>query len=324
MDGVADGRSAQIALVTGAAGFIGSHLCELLLDEGQHVRGVDALTDYYPPLRKAENLAPFLGHDRFEFMEGDLADTSLATVLEGVDTVYHLAAQPGVRASWGSEFHEYVQRNVVATQRLLEACRERPLNKFIYASSSSVYGDAETHPTRETVTPRPISPYGVTKLAGEQLCELYRHAHAVPTTSLRLFTVYGPRQRPDMALSRLVACAVSGGAFELYGDGEQTRDVTFIGDVVAAMRAAAQSPWCGVANVGTGVPVSMNSLVAKLTALAGPLRIERRPASAGDARHTSADIGLAQAAFGYRPRASVDEGLAAMIAWEQSAQAVMV
>jgi nucleoside-diphosphate-sugar epimerase len=313
----------MIALVTGAAGFVGSHLCEALLDDGDEVVGVDAFTDYYSRRRKEQNLAPLRVHPMFAFVEADLAEVTVVPLVAGVDHVFHLAGQPGVRASWGPDFAHYVRHNVVATQRLLEACRGRPLRKLVYASSSSIYGDAESHPTPETLRPQPVSPYGVTKLAGEHLCEVYRKSFDIPVTSLRLFTVYGPRQRPDMAFSRLVRAALAGERFEVYGDGEQTRDFTFVGDVVQAMRDAALSPWCGVANIGGGSRTSLNGVVDIVRDLCGEVRITRRPRATGDVRDTAADISVATAAFGYSPRTSLPEGLAAMVAAERSPQKAM-
>jgi nucleoside-diphosphate-sugar epimerase len=313
----------MIALVTGAAGFVGSHLCEALLDDGDDVVGVDVFTDNYSRRRKEQNLEPLRARRRFAFVEADLAEVAVVPLLVGVDRVFHLAGQPGVRASWGPDFAHYVRHNVVATQRLLEACRGRPLRKLVYASSSSIYGDAESYPTPETLRPQPVSPYGVTKLAGEHLCEVYRKSFDVPVTSLRLFTVYGPRQRPDMAFSRLVRAALFGEGFEVYGDGEQTRDFTFVGDVVQAMRDAVRSPWCGVANVGGGSRTSLNRVVDIVRKLCGEVRLTRRPQAAGDVRDTAADISVAAAAFGYKPRTSLPEGLAAMVAWERSLQEAM-
>jgi nucleoside-diphosphate-sugar epimerase len=314
----------MIALVTGAAGFIGSHLCEHLLRAGDGVRGVDAFTDYYGRWRKEQNLSACAGRDRFSFFEGDLGEMPLAALLEGVDVVYHLAGQPGVRASWGSEFGVYVRQNVLATQRLLEACRVRPpARKLVYASSSSVYGDAHSYPTSETALLQPVSPYGVTKLAGEHLCAAYAAAFGVPTVSLRLFTAYGPRQRPDMAFSRLVSAAVTGGVFELYGDGNQTRDFTFVGDVVTAMRNAALSESTGAINVGGGARVSLNEVVTLVHSICGPLKVAGRPPCHGDVRHTGADIRVAAAAFGYRPRTTLERGLRAMVEWERSQHAVL-
>ncbi|HEY6934771.1 MAG TPA: NAD-dependent epimerase/dehydratase family protein [Marmoricola sp.] len=301
------------AIVTGAAGFVGSHLCAHLLDQGDEVVGIDCLTDYYDPRRKEANLATVRGRDGFTEHRVDLTAAALPTLFENADVVYHLAGQPGVRASWGEEFVPYVSRNVLATQRVLEAAREVSLWKVVYASSSSVYGDAESYPTTEDMRPQPVSPYGVTKLAAEHLCELYRVTSGVPTVSLRLFTVYGPRQRPDMAFSRLVDCALSGQPFLLYGDGEQSRDFTYVGDVVAAMRQAALSPWTGVANIGGGTRITMNEVIHRLGRLAGSIDVVRLPSQRGDVRHTAADTSVARKGFGYDPRVDIDTGLARMV-----------
>jgi nucleoside-diphosphate-sugar epimerase len=307
----------MIALVTGAAGFVGSHLCRFLLDQGDQVRGIDCFTDFYSRTVKERNVLPLLDVPRFEFRELDLNSCDLSALLEEVDVVYHLAAQPGVRPSWGKSFAHYVRHNIEATQRLVENLRDRPIKKLVFASSSSVYGDAESYPTSEIVRPVPVSPYGVTKLAAEHLCELYRRNLGVPSISLRLFTVYGPRQRPDMAFSRLVSAALEGGSFELYGDGNQTRDFTFVGDVVQAMRAAALSNWCGVANIGGGARTSMNEVVATLEQICAPIDVVRGPVQMGDVRHTGADTSVARAAFGYVPRTELRSGLEAMVAWAQ-------
>jgi nucleoside-diphosphate-sugar epimerase len=304
-----------VAVVTGAAGFIGSHLCEELLAAGDEVRGVDAFTGCYMRATKEANVAPLLGNAGFSLVEADLADALLSSLVHGADVVYHLAGQPGVRASFGSGFVRYAHHNILATERLLEACRRDPPAKFVFASSSSVYGDAASFPTPETAVPRPLSPYGATKLAGEHLCDVYRHNYAVPAACLRLFTVYGPRQRPDMAFSRLVASAVHGGVFELYGDGQQTRDWTFVSDVVAAMRAAATSDWVGVANIGGGHQFSMNEVRERLTELCGEVRVVQGARAAGDVRHTRADTRVAADAFGYQPATTLDEGLQAMVEW---------
>jgi nucleoside-diphosphate-sugar epimerase len=306
------------SVVTGAAGFIGSHLCEFLLERGDHVVGVDSFTEYYDPAIKRANLRGALGHPRFELLRADLRTFPLDEVLHGVDVVYHLAGQPGVRPSWGRDFGSYVSRNVLATQALLEAAKGVRLQKFLYASSSSVYGDAESYPTAETVCPRPVSPYGVTKLAAEHLCELYRVAFDVPTVSLRLFSVYGPRQRPDMAFSRLISAALRGTVFELYGEGAQTRDFTYVGDVVRAMWCATGSAFTGVANIGGGSRTSMNEVVAIVTGLVGAPLLRRCPAQRGDVRDTAADIGTAFRAFGYVPEVGLRDGLAAMVAAERA------
>jgi nucleoside-diphosphate-sugar epimerase len=301
------------AVVTGAAGFIGSHLCHHLLDSGDEVIGIDAFTDYYDPRRKEANVTDLLTRDGFTLHRVDLLTASLPHLLDGADVVYHLAGQPGVRASWGEEFVPYTQRNLLATQRVLEAVREVHLWKLVYASSSSVYGDAETYPTTETLRPMPISPYGVTKLAAEHLCELYRVAAGVPTVSLRLFTVYGPRQRPDMAFSRLISTALHGEPFLLYGDGEQSRDFTYVQDVVTAMRLSALAPWTGVANIGGGSRTTMNQVIATVSALARPIDVVRLPSQRGDVRHTAADTSVARSAFGYRPTVTLEEGLQKMV-----------
>jgi nucleoside-diphosphate-sugar epimerase len=312
------------AVVTGAAGFIGSHLCRLLLDEGHEVIGLDAFTDYYPREYKEDHLAGLRGRERFWMVDDDLLTMRLEPLIEGADYVFHLAGQPGVRASWGPEFATYVRHNVLATQRLLETCRGFRLEKFVYASSSSIYGDAEAFPTAEKVLPRPVSPYGVTKLAGEYLCDVYRTNFGVPTVSLRLFTVYGPGQRPDMAFARLVRAARLGHPFQLLGDGEQSRDFTFVGDVVHAMVDAARSPWCGTANIGGGSRVTMNEVLDIVGELCGTLRVVRREAAIGDVRHTAADCTTARTAFGYRPSTSLREGLALMVGAEADLHAASV
>lgn len=300
-------------VVTGAAGFIGSHLCERLVQADHEVVGVDCFTDYYDTARKRSNVAGLLGERSFTLLDLDLLSAHLEPLLDGVDVVYHLAGQPGVRPSWGQEFATYSQRNLLATQRLLEAARDCKLTKFVYASSSSVYGDAEAYPTKEDLRPQPVSPYGVTKLAAEHLCELYRTTAAVPTVSLRLFTVYGPRQRPDMAFSALIEAAVTGGQFVLFGDGNQTRDFTYVDDVVTAMTAAAESDWTGVANIGGGARTSMREVIEIVSALVGPVDVISLPTQPGDVRHTAADTQVAHRAFGYTPAVSLRDGLKHMV-----------
>jgi nucleoside-diphosphate-sugar epimerase len=301
------------AIVTGAAGFVGSHLCAHLLDQGDEVVGVDCFTDYYDTRRKEANAAVLTGRPNFALQRLDLLTAPLATLFESADVVYHLAGQPGVRKSWGEDFTPYVNRNVLVTQRILEAARDAALWKVVYASSSSVYGDSETYPTTEDLRPQPVSPYGVTKLAAEHLCELYRVTAGVPTVSLRLFTVYGPRQRPDMAFSRLIDAALGGSPFLLYGDGEQSRDFTYVEDVVTAMRQAALSPWTGVANIGGGSRTTMNQVIDTIANLTRPIDVVRLPAQRGDVRHTAADTSAARDGFGYAPRVSLADGLARMV-----------
>ena len=305
------------ALVTGCAGFIASHLCEALLSQGMEVVGVDRFTDYYPRAAKEANLRRLLDEPRFSFHEIDLAEAALAPLVEGVGLVYHLAGQPGVRASWGSSFEAYVRDNVLATQRLLEAVASLALEKFVYASSSSLYGDAESYPTAESAVPRPVSPYGVTKLAGEHLAYAYWRNHGVPTISLRYFTVYGPRQRPDMAFHRFIRRALEGKPLLVYGDGEQTRTFTFVGDVVAANLAAGRAAAAGVAvNIGGGSQASVNQVVGLLRELVGrPLDVRYGEPQPGDVRHTSADTSLAAQLLGFSPRVDLRDGLAAEVEW---------
>jgi len=301
------------AVVTGAAGFIGSHLSQHLLDKGDEVLGIDSLTHYYDPRRKEQNLTRLRSRPGFVECRLDLATAPLEMLFEKADVVYHLAGQPGVRASWGEEFAPYLSRNILATQRVLEAARTTQIYKVVYASSSSVYGDAETYPTTEDMTPRPVSPYGVTKLAAEHLCELYRSTSGVPTASLRLFTVYGPRQRPDMAFTRLIEAGLSGDAFLLYGDGTQSRDFTYVWDVVTAMRKAALSPWTGVANIGGGSRTTMNEVVDTVQELVGSINVVKLPSQRGDVRHTAADTTVAREGFGFDPKTSLGQGLAHMV-----------
>ena len=302
------------AVVTGAVGFVGSHLCTRLLQQGDDVVGIDALTDFYDVRHKEANLAALAAWDSFTFHRADLLDAPLRQLLDGAEVVFHLAGQPGVRSSWGQEFTVYVQRNILATQRLLETLRDVPVRKIVYTSSSSVYGDAESYPTVETARPRPVSPYGVTKLAAEHLCELYRANFGTPTASLRLFTVYGPGQRPDMAFSRLIEAALRGDSFPLYGDGRQTRDFTYVGDVAEALQAAALSAWTGVANIGGGSRTSMAEVIRIVGMLAGrAVKTLRLPVQPGDVRDTAADTALARQAFGYARAMPLAEGLAHMV-----------
>jgi UDP-glucose 4-epimerase len=305
------------ALVTGVAGFIGSHLAERLLSDGLDVVGIDCFTDYYPRETKQRNLGALLGRAGFRLVEAPLQDTDLARLLDGVAQVYHLAAQAGVRASWGREFACYTEHNVLATQRLLEAAIAGGRPKLVYASSSSVYGDSRTLPLREDGPCRPVSPYGVTKLAGEHLASLYHRSHGLDTTSLRFFTVYGPRQRPDMAFHRFLRAARDGGPVTVFGDGLQTRDFTYVDDIVAAARAAALSGRAGsVYNVGGGERVALNDVLGMVEEVTGrPLRIQRQEAQKGDMRDTFADTSAASRELGFRPTVSLREGLAREWAW---------
>jgi UDP-glucose 4-epimerase len=305
------------ALVTGAAGFIGSHLAGLLLDRGAEVTGLDCFTDYYARSIKEANLAHNGGRGGFRFVEARIQDADLPALLEGVTHVFHLAAQAGVRKSWGRDFRTYTENNVEASQQLLECCVGLPLERFVYASSSSIYGDNTAIPMREDARPQPVSPYGVTKLAAEQLCYLYHVNHGVPTTSLRYFTVYGPRQRPDMGFHRFIRAAIAGDAISLFGDGEQTRDFTFVADAVAATAAAGTRGVPGRAyNIGGGSRVSINEVLEMIGRVAGtPLKVRREPAQKGDMRDTFADTSLAKADLGFAPAVTLEEGIEAEYRW---------
>lgn len=304
-------------LVTGVAGFIGSHLAQRLVSEGNHVVGIDSFTEAYDPALKEANVAELRTHRGFELIRGDLAEVDLDAVLEGVEAVFHLAAQAGVRSSWGKEFHLYLHRNVLATQRLLEACRERPLERLVYASSSSVYGDQPEYPSSEKATPSPLSPYGVTKLAAEHLCVLYWKNYRVPTVSLRYFTVYGPRQRPDMAFHRFLRALWSAAPLVVYGDGLQSRDFTYVSDIVDAnLRAVGAGKPGEVYNVGGGSRATLREVLALLERITGrrPFVSWERP-QRGDVMHTMADLTRARQELGYEPKVGLAEGLARQWEW---------
>jgi len=305
------------ALVTGAAGFIGSTLAERLVRSGEDVVGIDCFTDYYPRSDKERNLAFLHTAPNFRFIERRLQDTDLGALLADRTHVFHLAAQAGVRKSWGRDFDVYTVNNIEATQVLLEAAVGRPLERLVYASSSSVYGDLVQMPMREDALPQPVSPYGVTKLAAEQLCHLYCVNFGVPTVSLRYFTVYGPRQRPDMGFHRFLKATLHGQPIALYGDGEQTRDFTFVDDIVTASIAAADRGVPGrVYNIGGGSRVSLNHVLEMIGRVAGRQpQIAREGAQKGDMRHTYADTELARADLAFRPSTDLERGLAAELSW---------
>jgi nucleoside-diphosphate-sugar epimerase len=313
------------ALVTGAAGFIGSHLVAGLLDKGATVVGVDCFTDYYPRALKEANLEENTLRERFRFAETRLQDADMDALLDGVTHVFHLAAQAGVRKSWGSDFRAYTENNIEATQVLLEACVGRPLEKFVHASSSSVYGDAASIPMREDALPRPVSPYGVTKLAAEMLGYLYYVNHGVPAVAMRYFTVYGPRQRPDMAFHRFLKAGIKGQEIVLYGDGEQTRDFTFVSDAVAATIAAGGAGVPGRSyNVGGGSRVSMNEVLRIMERIvAQPLRVRREAVQKGDMRDTYADTTLARRELGFAPAVGLEEGIQAEYRWLSTSPALV-
>ncbi|MEL6927903.1 MAG: NAD-dependent epimerase/dehydratase family protein [Cyanobacteria bacterium J06600_6] len=300
-------------IVTGVAGFIGSHLAETLLKQGDRVIGVDQLNNYYDPQLKQNNLAVLKQNSNFKFIHADIQALDWQKLLKSVDIVYHQAAQAGVRASWGASFAKYTENNINATQVILEAAKQaKSLKRLVYASSSSIYGNAATMPTPETLCPQPVSPYGITKLAGERLCWLYQQNFAVPVTALRYFTVYGPRQRPDMAFHKFFQAAIEGRAIDIYGDGQQTRDYTFIQDIVAANLAAGQVDAAigEVFNIGGGSRVTLLELLEMMEQVMGQT-IKRNSLgnAVGDARHTSADITKAQKILNYAPQISLPEGL---------------
>jgi len=305
------------ALVTGAAGFIGSHLVSALLDAGAEVTGLDCFTDYYARPIKESNLRVNAGRPGFHFISGSIQGAELSTLLENKTHVFHLAAQAGVRKSWGRDFRIYTEHNVDATQRLLEACVGLPLERFVYASSSSVYGDNASMPMKEDALPQPVSPYGVTKLAAEQLCYLYFVNHRVPTTAVRYFTVYGPRQRPDMGFHRFLTAALKGDPITVYGDGEQTRDFTFVTDAVAATIAAGKKGHPGrVYNVGGGSRVSLNQLFTIIERVSGKrLDLRREATQKGDMRDTFADTSLARTDLEFRPAVTLEQGVEAEYRW---------
>ncbi len=304
-------------LVTGAAGFIGSHLAERLLKEGYAVKGLDSFLDYYPRRIKEHNVRGLNGKKGFEFIEGDMLDLDLVKLLDGVDAVFHQAAIAGVRSSWGARFDEYVRNNILGTQLLLEASRDRELKRFVYASSSSVYGDSDELPIKEASPVRPVSPYGVTKLSGEQLAYLYYKGYGVPVVSLRYFTVYGPRQRPDMAFHKFLRAVITGGEIEVYGTGEQTRDFTYIGDAVEANLAAFSSGVNGEAyNVGGGSRIRLIECIRLIEEISGKkANLRFTDPQRGDAKHTYADVSKAKKDFGYSPVFGIREGLTEHYNW---------
>lgn len=298
-------------LVTGAAGFIGSHLVERLLADGHAVVGIDGFVDNYDRELKESHLVLYGEHPQFEFVEDMIERLDLRTLLDGVESVFHLAALPGVRSSWGDSFEDYSSHNVYATQRMLEASLRVGVDRFVYASSSSVYGDAAELPMREDARELPHSPYGVTKLAAEHLARLYHRNYGLATVSLRLFTVYGPRQRPDMATQRFLTAARDGTPIMLFGDGEQTRDFTFVTDTVEALvRAAERGKEGAVYNVGGGSTVTVNQLIGAIEKVSGRrLEVDRQEAQRGDVRDTCADTTRAQTDLDYAPATPLREGL---------------
>jgi len=310
------------ALVTGCAGFLGSHLCERLIDEGREVVGVDCFSTYYSRRTKERNLERLRDEPHFRLVELDLSRGPLRGLLDGIDVVFHLAARAGVRGSFGESFREYVRDNVIATQRLLEEAARAGVLAFVYASSSSVYGDSRRYPTVEVSERRPVSPYGMTKVATEELAAVYRRCFGVPVVGLRYFTAYGPRQRPDMAFSRFFDCALAGVPLPINGDGHQVRDFTFVGDVVRGTIAAAElgRPG-GVYNIGGGSPVELLEAILLISELTGrPVERDHRHADVGEARRTGCDGSLAARELGFSPKTTLRDGLIAQLEWTLAAR----
>jgi nucleoside-diphosphate-sugar epimerase len=304
-------------LVTGAAGFIGSHLCERLVREGREVIGLDAFIPFYPRPLKEANLAGLRGHGRFRFHELDLRRDDLAAVLAGVDVVFHLAAMPGLPRSW-TQFDLYESCNLTATHRLIEAAHgTSTLKRFVYVSTSSVYGRYGSGD--ETLPTRPISPYGVTKLAGEHLCRAFAEERGLPLVTLRYFSVYGPRQRPDMGYHKFIEALLAGEPVTVFGDGQQMRGNTFIDDCVAATVAVLDAPLGETYNVGGGEVASVWDILRKLETITGrKVIVQSAPARPGDQRHTCADTGKLMRHLGWEPRVGLEEGLARQVEWQAS------
>ncbi|MEA5595118.1 NAD-dependent epimerase/dehydratase family protein [Rivularia sp. UHCC 0363] len=306
-------------IVTGAAGFIGSHLAETLLKKGEEVIGIDEFNDYYDPAFKRKNVTSLQSYSNFKLIEGDIQSLDWRSLLQDIDVIYHQAAQAGVRASWGQGFRFYTERNISATQVLLEAAKDaKNLQRLVYASTSSVYGDAETLPTSELVCPKPVSPYGITKLAAERLCGLYHKNFDVPFVALRYFTVYGPRQRPDMAFHKFYKAVIQDEAIPVYGDGLQTRDFTFVSDAVAANLAAAtvEAAVGEIFNIGGGSRVVLKEVLETMEEIVGkPIKRNHIEKAMGDARHTAADVSKAKQILGYEPSVGLREGLTREWEW---------
>jgi len=299
-------------LVTGMAGFIGSHLAARLAERGDEVVGIDSFLEAYPREVKEGRLRWLSQFERVHFVEGDLFSADIEALLSGVDVVFHQAAQAGVRASWGDRFEVYTRNNILVTQRLLEACKGNPLQRFVYASSSSVYGDHAPIPTAETAPTRPYSPYGVTKLAGEHLAMLYQANYGVPSVALRYFTVFGPRPRPDMAFCKFARAILSGEPIRVYGDGEQSRGFTHVNDVVEANLAATVEPVVGeVFNIGGAVQLTVNQVIERFETVIGKTAVVIREArQEGDVSHTMADTTKARMQLRWEPRAPFMDCLA--------------
>jgi UDP-glucose 4-epimerase len=304
-------------MITGVAGFIGSHLAEKLLELGHEVVGVDKFLDNYARDFKNLNLGRFVNHPSFKFINDDLVNIDLRQLLIQTDYIFHLAAQPGVRSSWGAEFSHYSHNNILATQILLEACKQVKVRKFVYASSSSVYGDTDDLPMRESGGTRPVSPYGVSKLAAEHLCYLYWKGFGIPTVSLRFFTVYGPRQRPDMFFHILMHHLLLDEEIPMYDDGEQSRDFTYCSDIVDGLTAAAFYSGSGdVFNLGGGGEITLLKAIEMVEKISGrKIKLKRFDRQRGDVRRTRASLDLARKKLGYKPSVSLAAGLTRQWEW---------
>jgi nucleoside-diphosphate-sugar epimerase len=309
------------ALVTGVAGFIGSNLAARLVADGHEVRGVDAFTPYYDVGQKRANVEPLAAGGRFELVEEDLLTSDVDALLAGIDVVFHQAGQPGVRLSWSDGFDRYDALNIRVTQRLLEGAVRSSLDRFVLASSSSVYGNAPAYPTSEDDLPRPHSPYGVTKLAAEHLCGLYAEVHGVPSVALRYFTVYGPGQRPDMLMHALIESALGGPPVALYGDGSQVREFTHVDDVVRANLAAASAavPAGTVVNVAGGSEVTVAEVIELVAEIVGSAPvIERQAPKPGDVLRSGASIERARSLLGWQPAVDLRTGLSSQVQWHRA------
>jgi UDP-glucose 4-epimerase len=304
------------ALVTGVAGFIGSHLAEELIKRGDFVYGLDSFTDYYSREIKEKNIANLKREKNFSFIQADILETDLSKILSGVDCCFHQAAQAGVRKSWGEEFEIYTRCNILATQKLLEEAIKSKLRRFVYASSSSVYGAVNILPAKEDTLPNPFSPYGTTKLCAEHLVSLYQKNYGLSSVSLRYFTVFGPRQRPDMAFHRFIKAGLEGKKIEIYGSGNQTRDFTFVLDIVSANILAAESQAYGAFNIGGGHRITLLEAVSQIEKVIGrPLKIEMTSEQKGDVQDTLADITKAKKELFWSPSYDLTSGLSLQVEW---------
>ncbi len=303
----------MITLVTGCAGFIGSNLTERLLSEGNKVIGIDCFTNYYDKKIKYENIKNFIKNPEFTLIQKDILEMDC---YPDVDVVFHQAAQAGVRSSWGSDFSIYTRNNIEATQKLLEWYKDKNLIKFVYASSSSVYGDVPL-PMNEEMKLQPVSPYGVTKLAGEHLCYLYYKNFEIPSISLRYFTVYGPRQRPDMAIYKFVKAIMNNAPISLYGDGNQTRDFTYISDIVEANILAIKSGVPGsVFNIGGGSRITIRDLIREIEKNCDKdALINQEVSQKGDVSDTLADVKKAESDLNWNPNVTIQEGIQRYMQW---------